>query len=63
MVSDDLHNSTVLLEVRLTDVNDRNPAFNSSIQYSANVPEVCCPTKKKYNDICMCKELTAEFPY
>lgn len=40
MVSDGLHNSTVLLEIRLKDVNDRNPVFNSSIQYSASVAEV-----------------------
>lgn len=39
-VSDGLHNSSVLLEIRLTDVNDRDPEFNSSLQYSADVPEV-----------------------
>ncbi|XP_078366665.1 protocadherin Fat 4-like [Oculina patagonica] len=39
LVSDGLHNSSVLLEIRLTDVNDRNPEFNSSFQYMADVPE------------------------
>ena len=40
MVSDGIHNSSVLLEIRLKDVNDRDPEFNSSMQYSANVAEV-----------------------
>ena len=39
-MSDGLHNSSVMLEIRLIDVNDRNPEFNSSIHYSAYVPEV-----------------------
>ena len=40
LVSDGLHNSSVLLEIRVTDINDRNPEFNSSLQYTADVPEV-----------------------
>lgn len=30
-----------MLEIRLKDVNDRDPEFNTSIKYSANVTEVC----------------------
>ncbi|XP_020618416.1 cadherin EGF LAG seven-pass G-type receptor 1-like [Orbicella faveolata] len=41
-VSDGLHNSSVMLEVRLTDVNDRDPEFNSSLQYSADVAKAEC---------------------
>lgn len=40
MVSDSIHNNSVMLEIRLKDVNDRNPEFNTSIKYSANVTEV-----------------------
>lgn len=40
-VSDSIHNNSVMLEIRLKDVNDRDPEFNTSIQYSANVNEVC----------------------
>lgn len=40
-MSDGLHNSTVLLEIQVTDVNDGSPAFNSTIEYSARVAEVC----------------------
>lgn len=29
-----------MLDIRLIDVNDRNPEFNSSVHYSAYVPEV-----------------------
>ncbi|XP_068723113.1 protocadherin Fat 4-like isoform X1 [Montipora capricornis] len=39
LVSDGLHNSTVLLEIQVTDVNDRSPEFNSTTEYSANVAE------------------------
>lgn len=39
-MSDGLHNSSVMLDIRLIDVNDRNPEFNSSVHYSAYVPEV-----------------------
>lgn len=41
MVSDSIHNNSVMLEIRLKDVNDRDPEFNTSIKYSANVTEVC----------------------
>lgn len=41
MVSDSIHNNSVMLEIRLKDVNDRDPEFNASIQYAANVTEVC----------------------
>ena len=40
MVSDSIHNNSVMLEIRLKDVNDRDPEFNTSIKYSANVTEV-----------------------
>ncbi|XP_067054992.1 protocadherin Fat 4-like [Acropora muricata] len=39
LVSDGLHNSTVSLEIQLTDVNDGSPSFNSTIEYSARVAE------------------------
>ena len=41
MVSDSIHNNSVMLEIRLKDVNDRDPEFNTSIKYSANMTEVC----------------------
>lgn len=41
IVSDSIHNNSVMLEIRLKDVNDRDPEFNTSIKYSANVTEVC----------------------
>ena len=47
VVSDGVHNSSVLLEVRLIDVNDRDPRFNSSIRYSGSVAEVSCYRKAK----------------
>ena len=50
-MSDGLHNSSVLLEIRLTDVNDRNPEFNSSFQYTADVPEVSFKTCNFLNEL------------
>ena len=49
MVSDSIHNNSVMLEIRLKDVNDRDPEFNTSIKYSANVTEVCTIWCLKFN--------------
>lgn len=61
-VSDGLHNSSVLLEIRLTDVNDRDPEFNSSLQYSADVPEVSLKFYSQFlQGTCMLQVLTSTF--